>query len=784
MTKITLQDLTSLTNEQSALNLINNNNTVIETKSDTFLSRDGAAPNQMLADIDMNSKRILNLPAPVDGTEPLRKKDVPDNQQIGDISGAVEDAQQAAAVATAAALSASNSATNAATNADKLVGTSTTSNNITLGSKTFTTQSGKFFDEGIWLLITSNANEANYMHGVSTAYTGTTLTFNVTNVGGVGTFTDWTIRLSGTQGARGDQGLTGPPGATGGSFFPVARAIATSPVNILTDLETGDVIDGVTLANGDVVLLAGQASPAQNGIYTVQATGGATRTANYTTYASMTGAYIAVQEGAVYADTLWQCTSNPGGTIDVTALLFQQYALGKNYTIAEKNQMTANIGFTQSAVDVTASSTTDLETNVSGWTVNIIGPSTTINSIVLSPGRSRTVRFITAQTLVNNVNLVLPGGTNISVLAGDHAVFQGTPGGIVRCVDYMRSDGSPLKAGSFDTTDVNANVRGSILYRDATAWASRQPAPVAQQRILTSLGTGTDPAWDQVDLLQGVKNKLPVANIVGTPSPTTFLRGDGSWVAPSGAGDVVGPTVAIADCVATYNGTSGKIIKDSAVSLASASMGRLSGIFSFNDTNTNEMLRIQSQGASAVNEVTIANATAGNRPIVAASGNDTNIELILLGKGTGGTVVQGTQTNNNAPAGYVGEVLVPVTEALQTLTTNAGQQVGTITLTPGDWDVKAAVVFAMGGPSDYMIAAIHDAPNAVNSDAFGYAFYTGYYHSIGFPIFLGAQSPTVHIVGGRIQVATGTTKTIYLNAQCGFTGTMQAIGRFTARRMR
>lgn len=61
MTKIILSDPVSLTNESTFLAAIAANNAQIETKSDTFLSRDGVSPNTMLADLDMNSHRMLNL---------------------------------------------------------------------------------------------------------------------------------------------------------------------------------------------------------------------------------------------------------------------------------------------------------------------------------------------------------------------------------------------------------------------------------------------------------------------------------------------------------------------------------------------------------------------------------------------------------------------------------------------------------------------------------------------------------------------------------------------------
>lgn len=75
MTKITLTNLTSLSNPLTAIAAINANNDAIEVASDTFLSRDGTSPNTMGATIDMNSFRITNLPAPLASTEPLRLSD-------------------------------------------------------------------------------------------------------------------------------------------------------------------------------------------------------------------------------------------------------------------------------------------------------------------------------------------------------------------------------------------------------------------------------------------------------------------------------------------------------------------------------------------------------------------------------------------------------------------------------------------------------------------------------------------------------------------------------------
>jgi hypothetical protein len=52
------------------------------------------------------------------------------------------------------------------------------------------------------------------------------------------------------------------------------------------------------------------------------------------------------------------------------------------------------------------------------------------------------------------------------------------------------------------------------------------------------------------------------------------------------------------------------------------------------DTNGNELLKVTAT-ASAVNEVTLANAATGGTPTITASGDDTNIGMKFVGKGTG-----------------------------------------------------------------------------------------------------------------------------------------------------
>jgi microcystin-dependent protein len=109
--KLSLNGLTNLQNEQTAVAQINANNTAIETAMENTLSRNGATPNTMGSNLDMNSNRILNLAAAVSPTEPIRKAefdaatgDLSDLQGLVDAADASADA--AAASAAAAAISA------------------------------------------------------------------------------------------------------------------------------------------------------------------------------------------------------------------------------------------------------------------------------------------------------------------------------------------------------------------------------------------------------------------------------------------------------------------------------------------------------------------------------------------------------------------------------------------------------------------------------------------------------------------------------------------------------
>lgn len=168
---------------------------------------------QMIQSLARDLDKAIKLPLDSSITNP-RTEDPEDGAALlwDGILGEIRNGPTADEIenAQAYALAASESAA-------KLIGTSTTSNTISVASKSFTTQANKFFTVGTWLQITSDANPStNFMNGIVTSYSGTSLVVNVTSVGGSGTLADWTIHVSG---ARGATGATGAPGAGTGDML-------------------------------------------------------------------------------------------------------------------------------------------------------------------------------------------------------------------------------------------------------------------------------------------------------------------------------------------------------------------------------------------------------------------------------------------------------------------------------------------------------------------------------------------------------------------------------------
>ncbi len=96
------------------------------------------------------------------------------------------------------------------------------------------------------------------------------------------------------------------------------KAASTANATIAT-LDAGQTLDGVTLAQGDRVLLKNQTTGAENGVYVINADGNAaTRAADWPAGADVVAYAVRVTAGTANANTVWAVYAEPAvvGTND------------------------------------------------------------------------------------------------------------------------------------------------------------------------------------------------------------------------------------------------------------------------------------------------------------------------------------------------------------------------------------------------------------------------------------------------------------------------------------
>jgi len=148
------------------------------------------------------------------------------------------------------------------------------------------------------------------------------------------------------------------------------KVATTANITISTALNSGDSIDGVTLADNDRVLVKDQSTPSQNGIYIVGSS--PARSSDLAAGADAAGMFTFVEQGTVNADNGFVCTSNKGSAVVGTnSLTFAQFSGAGQVTAGDGLDKSGNtlsvdlkangglvIESTEIAIDLAASSIT------------------------------------------------------------------------------------------------------------------------------------------------------------------------------------------------------------------------------------------------------------------------------------------------------------------------------------------------------------------------------------------------------------------------------------------
>lgn len=162
--------------------------------------------------------------------------------------------------------------------------------------------------------------------------------------------------------------------ASGLDWKASVRATTTTNGTLATAYANGQVIDGVTLATGDRILLKDQTTGSENGIYVVAASGAPARSSDANSSTNVTANLaVFVEEGTSNSDSGWTLTNNGAIVLGTTALVFVQFTgLG---------QVTAGAGMTKSGNTINVIATdTSMTINADDLSVHVGDASLEVSS--------------------------------------------------------------------------------------------------------------------------------------------------------------------------------------------------------------------------------------------------------------------------------------------------------------------------------------------------------------------------------------------------------------------
>jgi len=290
-------------------------------------------------------------------------------------------------------------------------------------------------------------------------------------------------------------------------------AATTGNVAIATELEPGDLVDGVTLAEGDRVLVKSQTNAAQNGIYVVQASGAALRAADFNEPQEVDGGdFVFVTGGTTHDNTGWVQTTTNVVTIGTDPIQFTQFSGAGTYLAGTGLQLDDNEFSidTTTTVDISTAQTLTNKTltspNINGATIGgdlipsadstyDLGSSTNKFKDLYLAGTTLYLDAATIELHSGNIALGHSGNTTtVPIGGGNHTVatLAGEQTLTNKTIDAASNTISNIPNAALDNSSITIN--GSSVSLGGSTTIDALPSQTSNSgKYLTT--NGTSASW-------------------------------------------------------------------------------------------------------------------------------------------------------------------------------------------------------------------------------------------------------------------------------------------------
>lgn len=305
-------------------------------------------------------------------------------------------------------------------------------------------------------------------------------------------------------------------------------------------------VDGVNLSAGDRILVAGQSTASQNGLYDVYTVGsGSNGTWVRTSDANATGEIdagmiVMVTEGLLYADTQWKLITDNPITIGTTSLIFTQ-----NYSANSISGGTSNVTvYSNANVIISSAGTANVLTvsNTGAYVTGVVSATGNITGNYILGNGSQLTGLPATYSNANVSAFLAVFGSNIISTTGNITSGNMLTAGQVSAIGNITGDNIAIVGQVSATGNVTGNYfvgNGSQLTGISAGTPSSISSGTSNVSVASANGDVTISANGTPNVAVFSTGSLTLQGAVATPKTIT----SNVVIAPNINGMLIGPLV-------------------------------------------------------------------------------------------------------------------------------------------------------------------------------------------------------------------------------------------------